>query len=104
MKKVGKLHQNEMVLNDLNHTLGAQRRFINIYGRWKNFTKEPKALLRRRFGCDEIPIRVGKRTVPSDGILINVKKFKDLKNFRLLLGYINTSRENEKKIKDGQRG
>lgn len=66
---------------------------------WKDFNQNPEVTLKNRFGCSKYSKkRKGTdHTILNSGILVEIDKFKNSKEFKIILGYINTAPENEVK-------
>lgn len=62
---------------------------------WKNFNGNPRYTLKTRFGCRD---SVGRDV---DGVMVDLKAFKDNEEFRDILGYINTSTDKQQKGASG---
>lgn len=58
---------------------------------WRNFDGNPKYTLANRFGCK------GSQGYDVDVFMIDVDAFKDNKEFKDILGYINTAKDKQKK-------
>lgn len=64
---------------------------------WMDFDGNPRYTLCNRFGCSSSSRKVYGMSLDAHGFMVDVDKVKDSEELRVLLGYINTAEDEQKK-------
>lgn len=64
---------------------------------WMDFNGNPRYTLCNRFGCSSSSKKVYGMSLDAHGFMVDVDKVKDSEELRVLLGYINTAEDEQKK-------